>query len=78
MSRPFLLVLTVLVFNVAGLLWAEEKNATKRAFIDGTGPGWVTLTEKDFVDVNGVEDTWTFDGAYVTGTGKPIGVNRTA
>ena len=56
-------------------LQAEEKSSPKRAYIDGTGPGWLTLTEKDFVDVNGDEDTWSFDGAYVTGTGKPIGVN---
>ena len=59
------------------ILQAEDKAAPKRAFIDGTGPGWVTLQEKDFVDVNGDENTWKFDGAYVTGSGTPIGVNRT-
>tara|TARA_B100000676_G_scaffold312013_1_gene384321 strand:+ start:2280 stop:3002 length:723 start_codon:yes stop_codon:yes gene_type:complete len=58
-------------FSIAG------EKAPRRAFIDGTGPGWVTLTEKDFVDVNGTEDTWQFDGAYITGSGVPIGVNRT-
>lgn len=67
----------LLIFPSCFVLHAEEKVAPKRAYIDGTGPGWVTLTEKDFVDVNGDDDTWTFDGAYVTGTGKPIGVNRT-
>ena len=58
-------------FSIAG------EKAPRRAFIDGTGPGWGTLTEKDFVDVNGTEDTWQFDGAYITGAGVPIGVNRT-
>ena len=77
MFRSVPLVLAVLVFWVPGVLRAEEQVSPKRAYIDGTGPGWVALTEKDFVDVNGDEETWTFDGTYVTGTGKPIGVNRT-
>jgi hypothetical protein len=62
------LMLTTLVAQ------AEEK---KHAIIDGTGPGWVTLGEKDFADVNGVEDTWQFEGALIKGTGVPIGVMRT-
>ena len=77
MFRSVPLVIAVLVFWVPGVLRAEEQVSPKRAYIDGTGPGWVALTEKDFVDVNGNEETWTFDGTYVTGTGKPIGVNRT-
>ena len=28
-----------------------------KAFIDGTGPGWKTLGEGDFVNVNGEPDT---------------------
>ena len=55
---------------------AEEKSP--RAFIDGQGPGWVTLGEKNFADVNGTEDTWKFEGALIKGTGVPIGVMRTA
>jgi hypothetical protein len=48
-----------------------------RAFIDGEGPGWRTLGEGDFADVNGDADTWTWkDGLLVT-TGTPIGVMRT-
>ena len=59
------LIAILFIFTSWFALHAEEKVAPKRAYIDGTGPGWVTLTEKDFADVNGEEDTWTFDGAYV-------------
>ena len=47
-----------------------------RAFIDGTGPGWRTLTEQDFVDVNGDPETWTWKEGQLFPTGKPIGVLR--
>jgi hypothetical protein len=49
-----------------------------RAFIDGTGPGWQTLTEADFTDVNGEPDTWVWKGDLLMGTGLPIGVMRTS
>ena len=49
-----------------------------KAFIDGTGPGWKTYGETDFVNVNQAEDTWTFDGEMIRSTGKPVGVIRTA
>lgn len=48
-----------------------------RAFIDGTGPGWRTLAEADFVDVNGHADTWSWRGDLLVSTGEPIGVLRT-
>jgi hypothetical protein len=54
-----------------------ETDDPPRAFIDGTGPGWRALGEADFEDVNGDEDTWTFDGDFIRTTGLPIGVNRT-
>lgn len=47
------------------------------ALIDGTGPEWRALGEADFVDVNGEDDTWSFDGEMIRTTGVPIGVNRT-
>ena len=69
----------LIVIWSASVFAQDQKEATpKRAFIDGTGPGWITLLEKDFRDVNGVEDTWEFDGALIKGTGVPIGVMRTA
>ncbi len=51
--------------------------APSRAFIDGTGPGWRTLTEADFADVNGDPDTWVWKGELLLGSGMPIGVMRT-
>jgi Domain of Unknown Function (DUF1080) len=47
-----------------------------RAFIDSTGPDWTALTEEDFVDVNGEEDTWNWADGGVRSTGEPIGVYR--
>ena len=48
-----------------------------RAFVDGTGPGWRTLLESDFADVNGRPETWVWRGDLLVGTGEPIGVMRT-
>ena len=56
----------------------QSETTRLQVVIDGQGPGWVTLTGKDFSDVNGDEDTWVFDGAFIKGTGVPIGVMRTA
>jgi hypothetical protein len=68
-------------FGMQMLVQAQEPGSTTepaspKAFIDGTGPGWVTLTGDDFEKVNGDDDTWKWDGAHVVGTGKPIGVCR--
>ncbi|MCS7024218.1 MAG: DUF1080 domain-containing protein [Bryobacteraceae bacterium] len=49
----------------------------KRAFIDGTGPGWRDLTEADFVPVNGDPDTWVWRDGVLHCKGTPIGVMRT-
>ncbi len=48
-----------------------------KAFIDGTGPGWKTLTETDFAGVNGNQDTWMWKDDVLASTGQPIGVLRT-
>jgi hypothetical protein len=47
-----------------------------KAFIDGTGPGWRTLGEADFVSVNTDPDTWTWKDGGLHCTGKPVGVTR--
>jgi hypothetical protein len=47
-----------------------------KAFIDGTGPGWVELTLKDFTSVNGAPDTWSEKDGIISCTGKPVGVTR--
>ena len=48
-----------------------------RAFIDGRGHGWRTLGERDFVNVNGSPETWTWKDDLLICTGKPVGVMRT-
>lgn len=48
-----------------------------RAFLDGTGPGWTPLEEKDFVNVNCDPDTWSWKDGLLSCTGRPIGVLRT-
>ena len=48
-----------------------------RAYIDGSGPGWRTLGEADFADVNGDPETWTWKDGVLRCSGLPIGVMRT-
>ena len=56
---------------------ADEPAAQPRAFVDGTGPGWTTLGETDFVAVNGDPGTWTWKDGILHCTGHPVGVTRT-
>ncbi|OYW18106.1 MAG: hypothetical protein B7Z55_11235 [Planctomycetales bacterium 12-60-4] len=69
-SLSLMLVLTV------SFCTAEEAAAPK-AFIDGIGPDWKTLTGDDFENVNCDPETWTWDGGMVYCTGQPIGVMKT-
>jgi hypothetical protein len=55
----------------------ETPEALPRAFLDGTGPGWVPLGGDDFVNVNCDKDTWTWKDGGVHCTGQPVGVCRT-
>ena len=54
-------------------LSAQER---RRAFIDGSEPGWRTLGAEDFADVNGNPDTWVWGDGVLRSSGKPIGVRR--
>ena len=54
----------------------ESAGPAPKAFIDGTGPGWVALSEKDFTPVNGGPDTWSTKDGVIHCTGKPVGVTR--
>lgn len=54
----------------------QKKEDVTKAFIDGTGPDWVTLGEKDFVNVNGNPDTWTWKDGVAHCTGTPVSVFR--
>lgn len=42
----------------------------------GQGAGWRDLTSKDFVNVNCLPDTWSWNGNSASCTGKPVGVIR--
>ena len=56
---------------------ADEPGTAPRAFIDGAGPGWKSLGEDDFVNVNCDPDTWTWKDGVAHCTGRPVGVTRT-
>jgi len=53
-----------------------EDAVAPRAFLDGVGPGWVSLKADDFQMVNGEPDTWTWKDELVECTGLPVGVTR--
>jgi hypothetical protein len=69
-ARLLLTALFVLPHSVAG-----QKSG---ACVDGSEAGWRILGEKDFVDVNCGEDTWTWKTDLLYCTGRPIGVLRTS
>jgi hypothetical protein len=71
---PALTILLALAVSPGAALAPEP---ARRAFIDGTGPGWRTLGEGDFAGVNGNPDTWTWKAGVLYCSGKPIGVMRT-
>lgn len=56
--------------------FAEETTPVTSASISGQGPGWKTLGEDDFVNVNCHEDTWSWKDDTVHCTGQPVGVTR--
>jgi hypothetical protein len=55
---------------------ATDGPAVTKAGIDGNGPGWKSLGEKDFENVNCDPDTWTWKDGFAHCTGKPVGVIR--
>lgn len=65
------------LFGYGYLSPAQQSQPAPKAFIDGTGPGWRTLGEKDFAPVNGTPETWVWKDDMWHSTGKPIGVFRT-
>jgi 3-keto-disaccharide hydrolase len=80
MNRWSLILLISLLSLVPGqpLETGNRKLETtpQQAFIDGTGPGWRSLGEKDFTNVNCNLDTWGWKDDLLSCTGKPIGVMR--
>ncbi len=75
-SRVVLLLAVVVGVSFVNETRAEDAVVTK-AFIDGTGPGWVALGGKDFTNVNCHADTWTWTNGLGHCSGNPIGVIRT-
>ena len=77
-GKTFFLFLLAILLTAAWMLFPKSGDAQNapRAFIDGVGPGWRTLTENDFVDVNGDPETWEWHDGLIVTTGKPIGVYR--
>ena len=69
-------LLTLLAVALASPLLAEDETVVKKAFIDGTGPGWVTLGEADFDLLNTDPGTFTWKEGEVHCTGTPVGVTR--
>jgi hypothetical protein len=72
----YLAATVCLALPLAACRGGEPAAASAKAFIDGTGPGWVALGEADFARVNCDPDTWTWKEDFVHCTGKPVGVTR--
>jgi hypothetical protein len=73
--KPVLIALSCGVSVMA--LAAAVRQESVKAFIDGTEPGWVTLGEQDFANVNCDPQTWTWKEGVAHCTGTPVGVIRT-
>jgi len=67
-------LLLLLLLALASPAWADD--APRKAAIDGTEPGFVTLTLDDFINVNCDPATWSAQEGVIHSTGKPVGVVR--
>ena len=72
-----LCLIVALTSRPAMVVAADAEPSLPKAFVDGTGLGWKSLGEPDFVPVNGAKDTWSFKDDIIHCTGKPTGVMRT-
>lgn len=70
-------IFCVLALLSISLAAQAQDAALPRAVIDGSGPGWRSLGEQDFVNVNCEADTWSFQNGQIQCTGRPTGVMRT-
>ena len=60
--KTSLTLCTLTLLLASGFLGADDKQpapSLKKAFINGEGAGWKTLTLADFEHVNGAKDTWS-------------------
>ncbi len=70
-------VIALAIFLHTANLFAEDAKPAPKAFVDGNGPGWIALGEKDFVKVNSADDTWSWKDGVIYCTGRPTSVVRT-
>lgn len=56
----------------------EKKQPPLQPTIDDNQPGWYSLTNADFVQVNSAADTWRWQDGMLFCTGQPVSVLRTA
>jgi hypothetical protein len=71
------LLFTSICLGLISISLAEDKPSSPTPeFSRGEGPGWISLTGKDFVNVNGKADTWTWKDGHAWCTGDPVSVIR--
>jgi len=58
------------------LIFQVEQDGYRRAYINGDGLGWQTLSLSDFTNVNCAEDTWSEKDGTIYCTGTPVGVTK--
>jgi len=77
MQIRLLSVMMAAVLTAVGVTNLLAQEPVTKAFVDGEGPGWVTLGKEDFTKVNSDDDTWTFhEDGLIECTGKPTSVTR--
>src|SRR5690242_7647050 len=75
-ALTFFLLVVIAGGIAAQFARGEGSTNLPKAFIDGAGPGWVTLAQKDFVHVNCKPETWSSSNGMIHCTGTPMGVIR--
>ena len=76
MRKRLLCVTLVAAFGLVNDFGVAGEPTLPKAFIDGNGPGWRTLTLADFDNVNCAADTWTQKDDVIHCIGQPVGVVR--
>ena len=75
--RPLVIAFSVCIALSPSSVFPEKAEPLPKAFVDGTGPGWKSVGEKDLVNVNCDADTWSWKKGVLHCTGRPVGVIRT-
>lgn len=75
MDRKTALASFVSVLLLTIICFADDKAPDlPKAFVDGNGADWKTMSEDDFVNINCNSNTWTWKEGVLYCTGKPTGV----